>query len=81
METLLFERSFPVGKVVDFDPAKDHLFPLDFTAANRELTNDILDDTGLFSKWIADKLSASGCRYGIGGYAEHRAIYVRSTHF
>jgi murein DD-endopeptidase MepM/ murein hydrolase activator NlpD len=81
METLAFDRNFPVGKVVDFDPAKDLLFPLDFTAANTELANDILDDTGLFSKWVADKLSANGCRYGIGGYAEHRAIYVRSAHF
>jgi hypothetical protein len=81
VEKLLIETDFPIGKVVDFDPAKDHLLPMDFTAANKELTSDILDDTALFDNWIVAELEAKDCRYGIGGYAEHRSIYSRSVHF
>lgn len=70
-----------IGKVVDFNPATDRLYPFDFTAGNKELTAAILADTELFSAWVDDKLSAGNCRYGIGGYNEHRTIYARSNHF
>lgn len=70
-----------IGRVVDFDPAADRLYTLDLTAANKELTDDILDDTAAFSDWVAEKLAASGSSYGIGGYNEHRTIYTRSAHF
>src|ERR1700744_5848171 len=30
---------------------------------------------------VSDKLAENNCRYGIGGYMEHRTIYARSTHF
>ncbi|WP_316826641.1 peptidoglycan DD-metalloendopeptidase family protein [Pedobacter miscanthi] len=70
-----------IKKVVDFDVKKDQLLPLDFTAANTELTNEILDDTDLFSDWVNEKLAKNNARYGIGGYNEHRTIYSRSTHF
>jgi Membrane proteins related to metalloendopeptidases len=70
-----------IGKVVDFDPAQDLLYPFDLTAANKELTNDILDDTDVFTGWVEDKLRLNNCRYGIGGYNEHRSIYARSAHF
>ncbi|HKG07755.1 MAG TPA: peptidoglycan DD-metalloendopeptidase family protein [Pedobacter sp.] len=70
-----------IGKVVDFDPLKDQLYKLDLTAANKELSNELLDDTDLFSDWISGKLEGSKCRYGIGGYNEHRTVYARSAHF
>jgi len=70
-----------IGKVVDFDPAKDKLYPFDFTASNTELSQDDLVDTAKFSAWVNAKLGDSGCRYGIGGYMEHRTIYNRSAHF
>lgn len=70
-----------MGKVVDFDSARDQLYPFDFTIANKELTNDILADTALFSQWVTDKLQQHHCRYGIGGYNEHRTIYQRSAYF
>lgn len=69
------------GKVVDFDVKNNKLLPLDFTAANTELTPEILNDTDAFSHWINQKLAESGARYGIGGYMEHRTIYARSSHF
>ena len=70
-----------IGKVVDFNPAIDSLFPLDFTSNNTELTPAILTDTDLFSKWVDEKLIKNKATYGIGGYNEHRTIYSRSEHF
>jgi len=70
-----------IGKVVDFDVENDRLYPLDFTAANTELTTQLVTDTALFSNWVNRKLSDNNCRYGIGGYMEHRTIYDRSALF
>jgi murein DD-endopeptidase MepM/ murein hydrolase activator NlpD len=69
-----------IGKVVDFE-AGDRLHAFDFTAANTELTPEILADTQLFTNWIEDKLIKDQAKYGIGGYNEHRSIYSRSEHF
>jgi murein DD-endopeptidase MepM/ murein hydrolase activator NlpD len=71
----------PVGKVIDFDAQTDGLYQFDFTAANPELTTDLVRDTGVFSEWINKKLSEKNARYGIGGYMEHRTVYSRSAHF
>ncbi|RZK82465.1 MAG: peptidase M23 [Pedobacter sp.] len=68
-------------RVVDFNAEVDKLFAFDLTENNTELTADIVGDTQIFSDWVAHKLSANNCRYGIGGYNEHRTIYGRSTHF
>ena len=70
-----------IQKVVDFDVKQDRLLALDFTVANTELTDEILDHTDLFSDWITAKLTDNNARYGIGGYDEHRTIYSRSKHF
>lgn len=70
-----------VGKVVDFDLSKDCLLLLDFTEANTELSADDIADTARFSAWVDQKLQESNCRYGIGGYMEHRTLYARSQHF
>lgn len=67
--------------VVDFNRRQDQLYPFDLTSNNTELVPEILDDTDVFSRWISDKLAEHNCRYGIGGYNEHRTIYSRSTHF
>lgn len=68
-------------KVVDFNPTKDKLLQFDFTAGNTSLTPEILGDTNIFSEWVDDQLSRNNCRYGIGGYNEHRTIYARSELF
>lgn len=81
LKTWLKAHHGEIGKVVDFNALTDRLFPFDFTAGNRELNTEILDDTSLFSDWVEQKLNAAGCRYGIGGYNEHRTIYTRSAHF
>lgn len=75
------QNDYAIGNIVDFDLRTDQLFPLDFTETNKELTAPILGDTDLFSEWVTKQLSDAGCRYGIGGYNEHRTIYARSAHF
>jgi murein DD-endopeptidase MepM/ murein hydrolase activator NlpD len=70
-----------IGKVVEFDAQTDKLYHFDFTAANKELSPEIFEDTGRFSEWVTQKLKISGSRYGAGGYMEHRTIYSRSEHF
>ena len=70
-----------IGRVVDYNAGTDRLFPLDFTGANTELTTDIIADTQKFTDWVSEKLKAHNCRYGIGGYMEHRTIYAVSAHF
>jgi murein DD-endopeptidase MepM/ murein hydrolase activator NlpD len=77
----LANYSGTVGKVVDFDPGADQLFPLDLTAANSELDPVMVADTDAFSNYISQKLTQNNCRYAIGGYMEHRTIYARSAHF
>ncbi len=72
---------YEVGKVVDFNPEKDSLFNFDFTASNTELNADDISDTDKFSAWVNKKLADNNCRYGIGGYMEHRTIYARSDLF
>jgi murein DD-endopeptidase MepM/ murein hydrolase activator NlpD len=69
------------GKVVDFNIAADSLYHFNFTASNTELESDTFSDTAKFSQWINHKLCVNNCRYGVGGYMEHRTIYARSTHF
>ncbi|MCW3107708.1 MAG: hypothetical protein JWQ09_2214 [Segetibacter sp.] len=66
--------------VVPFDTKRDKLLQLDFTRANTGLTEDILADTEAFTKYIEKRLGRK-YTYGIGGYAEHRTIYSRSSRF
>lgn len=70
-----------VGKVVDYDRAKDKLYVFDFTSANTELDIDTVTDSSLFTQWVNTKLKQTNSRYGIGGYMEHRTLYVRSPLF
>jgi peptidoglycan LD-endopeptidase LytH len=67
--------------VVSFDATKDKLLLLDLTAGNTELTEEVFNDITTFTHYINDKLAAANCRYGIGGYGEHRKLYSRSNVF
>jgi murein DD-endopeptidase MepM/ murein hydrolase activator NlpD len=70
-----------IGKVVDYNPANDRFYPLDLTAANTELTRRPGCRYSSFQQLDYQKLADNQCRYGIGGYMEHRTIYTRSTLF
>jgi murein DD-endopeptidase MepM/ murein hydrolase activator NlpD len=67
--------------VVPFNPQTEKLFPFDFTENNKELTADQIADTEKFSQFINAQLKKHSCKYGIGGYNEHRTLYARSKHF
>ena len=70
-----------IGKVVDFDADHDRLYHFDLTAANKELTAEVINKPWMFSQLVSEKLRDYNCRYGIGGYMEHRIIYAFSSHF
>jgi len=70
-----------IGKVVDFNAHADRLYHFDLTADNTELNAETFGNTEKFSTWIDEKLLVNNCKYGIGGYMEHRTIYSRSAHF
>ena len=67
--------------LVPFETNIDQLFQFDLTSNNPKLTEEIISDTTVFSKWISQELADHDARYGIGGYNEHRTIYARSSYF
>ncbi len=81
LENVLQKEQENFRRVVDFNPATDKLFHFDFTAANKDLTAEMIADTGAFSTYVNNKLSSANAKYGIGGYAEDRILYKRSDHF
>ena len=81
LEKFIEDHPQQVGRVVDYSPSTDSLFTLDFTAANTELQPADVNDTEKFSTWVSKKLRDNNCRYGIGGYMEHRTLYARSELF
>ncbi|OCX51111.1 peptidase M23 [Mucilaginibacter sp. PPCGB 2223] len=64
-----------ISKVVYVDPKRHQLLPLDFTAGSKQLSPEIIGDTFLFSEWLFKTLKEKKCKYGIGGYFEHRTLY------
>ncbi len=81
LKEVLLRNQHRFHPIVRFDAAKDKLLPMDFTAGNTELSADIIENTEKFSEYISHKLNSTGCRFGIGGYAEHRTVYSRSGVF
>ena len=67
--------------VVPFDPASDRLLAMDFSEANTGLPAELFDDVGRFTDWVQQQQQAYKALYGIGGYAEERAVYSRSRVF
>lgn len=70
-----------ISKVIDFDAAKDKLYPLDLTANNHELNAGVLGNVAEFSQWITQIIADNHCRYGIGGFMELRTIYDNREQF
>ncbi len=67
--------------VVPFNQKKDKLLHINFTATNTELTSNISEDGDKFASYIKQKIKSADALYAIGGYAEYRAFYSRSTVF
>jgi len=67
--------------VVSFNAEKDQLLLMDFTANNREISEELVNDTHLFAKHVSQKLQSASAKFGIGGYNEYRELYGRSKVF
>lgn len=78
---VLLEHQSSYSPVMPFDPSSDKLLPLDFTAANTALTDELLRNEKDFTSHIRFSIESAGARYGIGGYAEHRTVYRISAVF
>lgn len=70
-----------IRPVVDFNPEKDRLLRMDFSAANPDLTEERIADVDLLNRYITKQLDEAEARYGIGGYLEPRVLYRRSSLF
>lgn len=78
---LLHKYAHTFHPLVDFDAAKDRLLPMNFSASNKDLTENVYNNIHSFSQYVAQLLQQHKSRYGIGGYNELRTIYAASTHF
>jgi len=67
--------------VVPFNSKSDKLASIDLTSNNKELTEEIFNDTDDFALYIENKRKENNARYLIGGYNELRALYGRSELF
>lgn len=70
-----------VQQTVPFNKLTARIMELDLTAANDQLTKEIVADRQRFTNWIAHTLAANNAQFAIGGYNEDRTIYSRSEHF
>ena len=68
MSNLLVKYQKQFSKLIDFNPVKEQLLRMDFTAANTALTEELFTDTEKFSAYIQQKLAATGAAFGIGGW-------------
>src|SRR5258708_40015170 len=62
--------------VVPFDPARDRLYPFDFTENNTELPPEQIAETERFAAYINRTLQNHQARYGFGGYWEHPELHA-----
>ena len=85
-QAIIFEKKIKeyasqFNQVVPFNPETDKVYLFDFTDKNKELSAGQIADTESFANYINTKLQEQNCKYGIGGYGEHRTLYARSKHF
>jgi murein DD-endopeptidase MepM/ murein hydrolase activator NlpD len=67
--------------VIKTGKGNEKIHGLDFTVTNTEMTEELIADTGHFSRWVNTKLQSAGSMFGIGGYNEDRVLYKRSKLF
>lgn len=71
-------NSFPImGEAL----CTENMLPLDFTEANKALSEVDLSNTAEFNTFVFNQMRTANKKYGIGGYLEKRAIYRRSEVF
>ena len=78
---ILREHQPKFNTIVPFNLAQDKLLRFDFTASNKTLSPETVQDTKAFTQYIEAELINENCTYGIGGYDENRTLYARSAVF
>ena len=81
LELLLHTHKPDFHPVIKLKDAKDKIHPFNFTVTNTDITEELIADTGNFSKYINRQLHDAKAVYGIGGYNEDRVLYKRSKLF
>lgn len=81
LENVLRKNQPHFRSVVDFDPKKEKIIKLDFTAENTGLTDTDILSTEALSHYVNNQLKHAHAKYGIGGYNEDRVLYKRSGLF
>lgn len=76
LSSILSKKSF--HPIINFDPDKKLIW-LDFTSSNDLLRTNNIIDTQVFTYIVFNKMLNNNI--GIGGYAEDRVIYRRSSHY
>ena len=74
----ILEKHQPFQPVV---LSEGNLLLMNFTATNKDLSPEILNDINLFSDYVTKQLAQNDCIFGVGGYGEHRTIYAGNAHF
>ena len=67
--------------LVAFDPKNEKMIPLDLSEANSHFTSGIFADTKDFTAAIMRHMSDRAAKFAVGGYAELRGMYAKSTVF
>jgi murein DD-endopeptidase MepM/ murein hydrolase activator NlpD len=67
--------------VVSFQPGKDQLLLMDLTKNNKDISEELVNDTQRFTNYVNQKLRSANAKFGIGGYNEYRELYNRSRVF
>ena len=81
LEFLLKKYNHTFHPVIKTGDKKEKIHALDFTVTNTELTEELISDTGNFSRWVSARLQSADSMFGIGGYNEDRILYKRSKLF
>src|SRR6476620_8537185 len=67
--------------VLPFHAGRDQLLLMDLTKNNKEVSEELVNDTQRFTNYINQKLRSANAKFGIGGYNEYRELYGRRRLF
>ncbi len=81
LERILTENKNHFSGILPFQLYSDDIFQLDLSVDNKELYNVDLTSTSKLESYIKDKLKAANKSIAMGGYAEDRLIYRKSSLF
>ena len=81
LEFLLKKYNHTFHPIIKTGHKNDKIHALDLAVTNTGITEELIADTGNFSKWVSAQLQSADSMFGIGGYNENRMLYKRSKLF